>query len=250
MGRIYIGSPGNAGSSPRMNRNIRRSCIVSACALILAVLTSPVFGAQNTSGAKPSGGTLQGAVTHADEQGQLSVVQGIQLKLTPESGSPVLTAVTDEQGHYSFTGLSAGNYTLEATLEGFQTYKEVVKLAADESLIHDLKMKISSVTQSVDVNGEAETISTQNANSTATITARESTDVPLAEQKFEEALPLVPGVVRASNGTLNMKGTAESQGMLLVDSAETVDPVTGSFSIPIPLGAIDTLSVSNTPYGA
>lgn len=35
----------------------------------------------------------------------------------------------------------------------------------------------------------------------------------------------------------------ENQGMLLVDSVQTVDPVTGSFSIPVPLDAIQTLSV-------
>ena len=42
---------------------------------------------------------------------------------------------------------------------------------------------------------------------------------------------------------LNFKGAPENQGMLLVDSAQTVDPVTGSFSIPVPLDAIQTLSV-------
>jgi hypothetical protein len=223
--------------------------LVSALAVVFTLIAAPVSRAQNPPAANPAGGTVQGTVTHTDDQGQVSAVQGVQLKLTPESGSGALTAVTDGQGHYSFTGLTAGNYTLEGTLEGFQAYKIVLKVA-DVSLVQDFTMKLSAVTQSVEVNGEAEAMSTQNANSTATITAKQSTDVPLAEQKFKEALPLVPGVVRASNGTLNMKGTAESQGMLLVDSAETVDPVTGSFSIPVPLGAIDTLSVSKTPYGA
>jgi hypothetical protein len=31
-----------------------------------------------------------------------------------------------------------------------------------------------------------------------------------------------------------MKGETENQGILLVDSAQSVDPVTGSFSIPTP----------------
>src|ERR1039458_6821005 len=227
----------------------RIKCVLSAFAIVFSLIAAPVFRAQNTPAANPVGATLQGTVTHTDDQGQLSAVQGVQLKLTPGSGSAPLTTLTDEQGHYSFTGLTAGNYTLEGTLAGFQAYKVILKVA-DTSLVQDFAMKLSAVTQSVEVNAEAEAMSTQNANSTATITAKQSTDVPLAEQKFKEALPLVPGVVRASNGTLNMKGTAESQGMLLVDSAETVDPVTGSFSIPVPLGAIDTLSVSKTPYGA
>ncbi len=172
------------------------------------------------------------------------------MKLTPESGAPVLTTITDVKGHYAFAGLAAGSYAVEGTLDGFLPYKEVVKLAADGSVVHDFTMKLSAVTLSVDVQAQGETISTENANTTTTVTAKQATDLPRAEQKFKEALPLVPGVVRASDGTLNMKGTAESQGMLLVDSGETVDPVTGSFSIPVPLDAINSLSVSKTPYGA
>jgi hypothetical protein len=38
--------------------------------------------------------------------------------------------------------------------------------------------------------------------------------------------------------------------MLLVDSMQTVDPVTGSFSIPVPLDAIQNLTVEKAPYGA
>lgn len=230
-------------------RDTNYRAVLSTIAIIFALMAQSVYGLQSAPDPKLKTGSIQGIVTRKDDQGQLSAVQGVQIKLTPEAGSP-LSTVTDEQGHYSFAGLPAGSYTLEGTLDGFQTYKAVVKLEAEGSVVQDFALKLSVVTQSVEVNAEAEAMSTQNANSTATITAKESTTVPLAEQKFKEALPLVPGVVRASNGTLNMKGTAESQGMLLVDSAETVDPVTGSFSIPIPLGAIDTLSVSKTPYGA
>jgi hypothetical protein len=38
--------------------------------------------------------------------------------------------------------------------------------------------------------------------------------------------------------------------MLQVDSAKTVDPVTGSFSIPVPIDAIQTVSVDKTPFSA
>jgi hypothetical protein len=249
-GFLMVSEPIHAGASGKN----RIAWLASAFAIIFVLFAAPISRAQNPPpanppAANPAAGAVRGAVTHTDDQGQISVVQGVQMKLTPESGSTPLTTVTDEQGHYLFTGLPAGNYTLEGTLEGFQPYKAIVKIT-DTPLVQDFSMKLATVAQSVDVNAGEEQMSTENANSNATITAKQSTDVPLAEQKFKEALPLVPGVVRASNGTLNMKGTTESQGMLLVDSAETVDPVTGSFSIPVPLGAIDTLSVSKTPYGA
>ena len=74
--------------------------------------------------------------------------------------------------------------------------------------------------------------------------------LPLAEQKFTAALPLVPGVVRTPDGKLNFKGQSENQGLLLVDSTENVDPVTGSFAIPIPIDSIESVSVYSAPDSA
>lgn len=58
---------------------------------------------------------------------------------------------------------------------------------------------------------------------------------------------MVPGVIRTREGKLSLEGQAESQGMLVVDSAENVDPVSGSFSIPIPVEAIQSMTVYNLP---
>jgi hypothetical protein len=72
----------------------------------------------------------------------------------------------------------------------------------------------------------------------------------LVEQKFLAALPLVPGVIRTPDGKINIKGVTENQGMLLIDSAETVDPVTGSFSIQVPIDAVESVEVQKTAYQA
>ena len=63
-------------------------------------------------------------------------------------------------------------------------------------------------------------------------------------------MPLVPGVVRTPDGRINIKGIGESQGLLLVDSAETVDPVTGAFAIDVPIDAIESLDVYKSAYRA
>src|SRR5262249_6402486 len=71
--------------------------------------------------------------------------------------------------------------------------------------------------------------------------------LPLPTQKFTEALSLIPGVVRTYTGELTFKGQSESQGMLVVDSAENVDPVSGSFSIPVPIDVIEGMTVYSLP---
>ncbi len=224
------------------------SRLASAIAIAFALIAPAICRAQNAPASKPAAGVIQGTVTRVNEEGPPSPVQGVHVTLTPEAGSPVLSTLTDDHGHYAFTGLAIGSYTIDGTLESFAPFKEVVKLTADGSVTQDFAMKLSAVSMSVEVQGQSEALSTENANSTTTLTTKQETDLPRDEQKFKEALPLVPGVVRASNGTLNMKGTTENQGMLLVDGGETVDPVSGSFTIPVPLDAINDLSVSKTPY--
>ena len=96
-------------------------------------------------------------------------------------------------------------------------------------------MRSSAVSEKIEVQGENLEVSTNSAEATGTVTNHELDVLPLAEQKFTDALPLTPGVVRTPEGKLNFNGQSESQGTLLVNSTETVDPVTGSLQSRFPL---------------
>jgi hypothetical protein len=104
------------------------------------------------------------------------------------------------------------------------------------------------VRERVEVRDKAATVLTESTAPPATLSAPQLRTLPLTEQKFKAALPLVPGVIRTPDGKMNIKGQVETQGMLLVDSAETVDPVTGSFAIEVPLDAVESLEVHKTAY--
>ena len=108
-------------------------------------------------------------------------------------------------------------------------------------------MQISSVEERIEVQGEAVEVATQSVSATATVNDQQLEDLPLRTQKFTEALSMSPSVIRTQEGKLNFNGQAESQGMLLVDSAENVDPVSGSFAIPVPVNAIQNIQVFSTP---
>ncbi len=167
------------------------------------------------------------------------------------AGSGSLSASTDSEGHYQFPNAAPGSYTLAVAVEGFNPFSEAVRLNAGENEVKDIRLELARVVQQVEVHEKPEDVATQSGgNPTSTISARQFTVLPLAEQKFKSAIPLVPSVVRTGDGKLNFKGAPESQGMLLVDSVQSVDPVTGSFSIPIPLDAVHSLTVDDEPYNA
>ena len=72
----------------------------------------------------------------------------------------------------------------------------------------------------------------------------------LPTDRFQEALPLLPGVIRDPRGRLSFNGTRPSQSALLVNGVNATDPVTGEFAMELPLSVIDTVEVHAIPYSA
>jgi hypothetical protein len=181
-------------------------------------------------------------------QGQVNNLAGVTVKLShPNTGSALQSTLTDESGRFQFAQLAAGTYTLEVSAEGFKPWVKTIALGQGQAAVEDVTLEINSVEQQIEVRGESFEISTHSAETTATVSNRELDTLPLAQQKFTDALPLTPGVVRTPEGKLNFNGQAENQGILLVNSTENVDPVTGSFAIPVPVDVIQLMSVHSSP---
>jgi hypothetical protein len=68
--------------------------------------------------------------------------------------------------------------------------------------------------------------------------------MPNQGERFEDLLPLVPGVVRGPSGRINMKGARASENGSLVNSADVTDPATGEAAISIPIDVVSSVQVS------
>ena len=215
---------------------------------ILLICASPGLAQQRGPAAQVASGSVTGRVTATTGQKTTDILAGITLKLTATApGSASKTAVTDFKGSYEFAHLAPGEYSLEAIVAGFQPWTATVTVEPAQAFTKDIALQISSVEERIEVQGEAVEVATQSVSATATVNEQQLEDLPLRTQKFTEALAMSPSVIRTQEGKLNFNGQAESQGMLLVDSAENVDPVSGSFAIPIPVNAIQSIQVFSTP---
>ncbi len=199
-------------------------------------------------GAVPDTQTLRGEVVDqksAPISGAVCTLHGPTL---PEPGRPVTTG---DQGTFEFTGLIPGTYRLTCAAVGYEPIaKDIIQISQGETP-SSLQMELPAeviVRQSVEVTAKAPTATAQEAAPPATLSNQQIKSLPLVVQKFKAALPMIPGVVRTPDGRLAIKGAIENQGTLLVDSAETVDPVTGSFSIDVPLDAVESVDVFKSAY--
>ncbi len=208
----------------------------------------------NLSFARPGAGPetlyLNGQVTNDSNQPIPGASCTLIGPLLPGAG---ITATTDAEGKFQLAVAVSGSYTLTCAAVGFKPIsKNQLQINEGEASFVQMALPGEEVMkQQVEVHAQAPEVSAQsNIAAPAVITAKQLTALPLVEQKFKAALPIIPGVVRTPDGKTNIKGVEEAQGLLLVDGAETVDPVTGSFSIEIPIDAVQSLEVYKTAYPA
>lgn len=212
----------------------------------------PAFaGERSASGGEPATGSIRGTLTNPKDSGPAGV-PGITITLTPvPPDGNTFTADSDEAGKYEFKNLKPGTYNISMTLPGFKPLNKAVEVSAGQVSIQDFKLELETVTEKVEVHEENKAISTENAAPpTETVTEREIIALPTTQEKVKEILPVIPGVIKTLDGKLEFKGSDENQSLLLVNSARTADPVTGSFSIPVPTDAVESFAVYKTPYNA
>jgi hypothetical protein len=223
--------------------------LVGLCSFLITENATFAFPQKSNDGiSSVAASSIAGTVSVASNPDQVTNLSGIDVKLSgSNAGSASQSTVTDENGHFQFAPLASGTYTIEISKEGFKPWSKTVVLEPSQTALANAQMEIAAVDETIDVQGETLDISTNGAENTATVTSRQLETLPLAQQTFTEALPLNPGVIRTLDGKLNFNGQAENQGLLVVNSTETVDPATGSFSITVPIDVIQSMTVHSVP---
>jgi hypothetical protein len=212
----------------------------------------PALGQAGRSGTeKPQTASIKGTISTKQEDAS-SDLSGISVKLSavPPEGE-ALSVDTDDAGHYEFKGIKPGKYTVSISQQGFKPVSKTVSVAAGQAAVQDFTLELQTVSEQVEVKEQTQVISTESvSNPEATVTHRELVALPTPEEKIREVIPITPGVVKTMDGKLTFKGADENQSLFLVNSAQTADPVTGSFAIAVPTDAVQSFAVYKTPYNA
>jgi hypothetical protein len=217
---------------------------VLGLAVGLCVLPAPSVVA---GGLAPQISNLQGQVLNSQNAPLAGAVCTLTGRLLPAGG---LTVTADREGKFQFLELSPDRYTLTCAATGYKPVEKQLDLTHEAPYLEIVLPTEEVLHQSIQVRAKVPTEGLEQGAPPATISSRQITDLPMTEQKFKAALPLIPGVIRTPDGKINIKGVPENQGLLLLDGAENVDPVTGSFSVEVPIQAIESLQVYKNAYRA
>jgi Carboxypeptidase regulatory-like domain len=178
---------------------------------------------------------------------------GVVVMLSNESASdekPRL-GVTDGAGEFSFSPLPPGSYRLLATLSGYEDATvEGIQVERAQTARVAVTLELRRFSESVVVRDVTPISEPVEPARPVEITLDKLDLLPLSTDQFQDAFPLLPGVVRDPEGRLSFNGARPSQSILLVNGSNVTDPVTGDFAVNLPLRAIETVRVNEIPYSA
>ncbi|MBB5060863.1 hypothetical protein HDF16_005599 [Granulicella aggregans] len=142
-----------------------------------------------------------------------------------------------------------GLFTLSIHQTDYAPIAQVVDTRSIVEPVLDIKIvSVPRVQETVSVQASTQDITEQTSSPAESIKPEEANESPLRPLTLTDALPLVPGVVVALNGQIQIEGSGEMHSALIVDSVDAGDPATGRLGLSAPIDVVDSIHVLTSPY--
>ncbi|PYR78499.1 MAG: hypothetical protein DMF86_05655 [Acidobacteria bacterium] len=216
---------------------------VLRCASVFLILLSGTARAQQPSA------TVAGTVSVTAPDGQSMFLPGVTLTLTCP-GAPERKEVSNEQGAFRFDNVSAGSgvCAIVADLEGFRSSSRTLTLKGGDRAAVALELGLDTLQEDVTVRGNADAAGESTLTAHVERMSAETMRMAPIGGRFQDALPLIPGVLRGPDGLLNISGARRNQSAVTFNSADGTDPVTGEDSLELPIDAVSSVQVRGAAY--
>ncbi|MFM8429550.1 MAG: carboxypeptidase regulatory-like domain-containing protein, partial [Holophagaceae bacterium] len=159
------------------------------------------------------------SVTTSDLKGTISgpngqVIAKAMVRLTSESTNQIRTAVSDENGNYSFRLVNPGSYSIAIEAEGFAPKKfGNLSLRLASTLDFDITLTKEDVSATVEVTSQGLGIDPTRTQVSTTISNDAIMNLPINRRDFASFSLTAPGVTEA-NGPESRKGGAATDSGL------------------------------------
>lgn len=142
-----------------------------------------------------------------------AVINGATVTVTDVDRGTAYAAKTADGGMFTFARLPIGTYDVKVEASGFETFiQSHLTLVLNQTARLDFKMKVGSVTNTVQVTSEAPPLQTETTQVSTLVDSRAVTNIPLATRNYVELTLLSPGSVHPDNSTFNNGDNTASGG--------------------------------------
>ncbi|MDX2179966.1 MAG: TonB-dependent receptor [Bryobacteraceae bacterium] len=205
-----------------------------------------------TVAAQTSLGTVSGLVL--DPSG--SAVPAATIELTNVQQNTVRTAQSNASGSYRFDAVNPGNYKLKVAQPGFATFEtSEFPVAAAQVITLDARLEVSTQASTISVVAETVQLQAEAPVRQASISAIQSTQLPIANRNPALLALTLPGVSTNRGGTgvatFSVNGGRGRSNNFLLDGTENNDiSVAGqAFQITNP-DAVQEVSIQTSNFDA
>jgi hypothetical protein len=196
-----------------------------------------------------------------------AVIPQAAIKVTGIATGVEHAAVATDDGAYLIVNLAPGEYLVEASAGGFQTFAQVVQLQTGQRARIDFSLPVGGVGETVKVEGITPLLETQSAALGSVVSQNEVANLPLAIRNWDDLLFTIPGVqgdrYTEQTGTTNagrtggvsVHGNRSLQNNFLLDGVDNnsistnVQELSTQVSRPS-IDAIDEFKVVTSPFTA
>ena len=142
--------------------------------------------------------SLTGTVTDATG----AVIPGVKVVASAAETGLRREVQTGASGNYVFTLLPIGNYSIVASLQGFNTVTiKDLRLEVGENRTLDLKLEVSGGSTAVTIESTAESLERESAVVGTVIGSQQMREIPLNGRHWASLMALAPGAINTGDGS-------------------------------------------------
>ena len=188
-----------------------------------------------------------------------SVVHGASVSAIENNTHDTYNSTTNDQGYYNIQFVRIGDYTLTIRQPGFQTHEiKGIHVDLNQVVRNDATLRIGDVTQTIDVEGTAAAIKTDDASVSETISVRNVSELPLNGRDplrlaaitagtitgLKSSTGVPPGQDFIGAGTREITNSISLDGISIVNNLITTTPTRPS------VDAVQEVQVQTGTYSA
>jgi len=218
--------------------------------LLLATLSCMVSGAM---------GQGISAIVGTTTDQSTAVLGGVDIVVTDTATGYQRTATTGSDGNYVVENLKPGVYDIAASKSGFKAKKLTgIVLQVSQRARVDIPLEVGSVSQQIEVKGEAPLLETDTSSVGKVIDKQDVTNLPLNGRQFLQLATLIPGVHRTysppyletTGGSVSENGMSNESNNTMIDGIMNQETGAGRMTFSPSVDMIQEFKMQTNTYDA